>query len=81
MNLYQEILCHLLQSETPEICFSELKSLHKAVDSFCYRALQRIKEILEDPALEDEECFAKIEAIVNVFEEMGSGCGSRHDFG
>lgn len=81
MELLKDILCYLIENETVEIRFPECKDLHKAVDSFCYRALRRIKEILEDPALEDEECFAKIEAVVNVFEEMGSGCGSRHDFG
>ena len=30
--------------------------------------------------LEDKECFMRIEGIVNLFEEMGSGCGTRHDF-
>ena len=42
--------------------------------------VKRIKEILEDDELEDEECFMKIEEIVCVFEDLGMGCGSRHDF-
>lgn len=34
-----------------------------------------------DDALSDETCFAKIEAIVSLLEELGVDCGSRHDFG
>lgn len=37
--------------------------------------------ILADDALSDETCFAKIEAIVSLLEELGVDCGSRHDFG
>lgn len=51
------------------------------VEGRCYLALQKIKAIIEDDSLEDEECFAKIEEIVCVFEEMGSNGGGRHDFG
>ena len=47
----------------------------------CYQALCRIKEILEDDTLEDPECFLKIEEIICVLEELGSGAGLRHDFG
>ena len=47
----------------------------------CYRALCRIKEILEDETLEDPECFQKIEEIVCVLEELGADAGIRHDFG
>lgn len=45
------------------------------------RALLRIRDILADDALSDETCFAKIEAIVSLLEELGVDCGSRHDFG
>ena len=47
----------------------------------CYRALCRIKEILEDETPEDPECFQKIEEIVCVLEELGADAGIRHDFG
>lgn len=43
-----------------------------------HRALCRIKAVLEDKALSDFDC---IERIVNVFENIGSDCGTRHDFG
>lgn len=45
------------------------------------RALLRIRDILADNALSDETCFAKIEAIVSLLEELGVDCGSRLDFG
>lgn len=47
----------------------------------CYKALEEIKAVLEDDAPDDKECFKKIEAIVHIYEELGSGCGNRHDFG
>ena len=45
------------------------------------RALLRIRDILADETLSDETCFAKIEAVVSLLEELGIGCGGRHDFG
>ena len=81
MKLFQDILCNLLEKEKIELRIPDLDDPCRVVDSLCYCALRRIQEILKDPALEDEECFAKIEAIVSLFEEMGSDCGSRHDFG
>ena len=42
--------------------------------------LTKIKEILEDRTLQDAECFSQIEEIIYVFENLGSNCGSRHDF-
>lgn len=45
------------------------------------RALLRIRDILADETLSDETCFAKIEAVVSLLEELGIRCGGRHDFG
>lgn len=45
------------------------------------RALLRIRAILADETLSDETCFAKIEAVVSLLEELGIRCGGRHDFG
>lgn len=81
MNLYQEILCNLLKSETLEINFPNLPAMVHLVELKCYKALQKIKEILEDDTLSDKECFWKIEEIVCVLEELGSDAGNRHDFG
>jgi len=42
---------------------------------------ERIKAVLEDDSLDDKDCFERIERIVCLFEEIGSDCGARHDFG
>ena len=42
--------------------------------------LSRIREILRDDTLDDGKCFAKIEALVCLYEEQGLFCGTRHDF-
>lgn len=47
----------------------------------CCKALRDIREILDDDTLEDRECFQRIERIVSLYEELGPGAGSRHDFG
>ena len=44
------------------------------------RALLRIRDILAGDSLSDETCFAKIEAVVSVLEDLGIHCGGRHDF-
>ena len=45
------------------------------------RALRRIQEIVADETLSDPACFARIEAIVSLLEDLGLSCGGRHDFG
>ena len=69
MELYQEILRHILADEKIQVSFPELTDSDstKIVELECYRALRKIKAILEE--------------IVCVFEDLGSDCGSRHDFG
>ena len=81
MELWKEIICHLLRKETLEIRLLSSDHIDALFESECYKALQKIKMILEDETPDDKECFMKIEEIVRVFEEMGSGCSGRHDFG
>ncbi len=83
MELYQEILCHVLANEKVQVSFPELVNTDviKIVELECYKALAKIKAIIEDDALADSECFQQIEEIVCAFEALGSGGGSRHDFG
>lgn len=73
MQLNQEILIYLLKREGFD--------LQRNFDNECYRALAKIREVIRDDTLEDEDCFMRIEKIINIYEEMGSGGGTRHDFG
>lgn len=46
----------------------------------CYQELCSIRNILSDERLDDAACFERIERILEVFEQLGSDGGSRHDF-
>ena len=83
MELYQEILCHMLANEKVQVSFPNLinTDVTKIVELEFYKALGKIKAILENDALTDSECFQQIEEIVCTFEELGSGSCNRHDFG
>ena len=62
MELYQEILCHVLANEKVQVSFPELinTDVTKIVELECYKALAKIKAILEDDTLADSECFQQI---------------------
>ena len=82
MELYKEILLNALYNKEIQITFPNLKvSPNKIVRLECYKALKKIKAVLEDENLSDKECFMRIEKIICVFEDMGSDGGVRHDFG
>jgi len=70
MDLYKEILLNKLERINPD----EMQ-LDRIVEMECYKALKKIKAVLED-----EACFMKIEQIVCALEEIGSDGGNRHDF-
>lgn len=72
MELYQEILRK--ENRCEEIALTELLELR------CYQAILRIKAVLEDENLTDADCFARIEEIVCILEELGTDGGARHDF-
>lgn len=82
MQLYQEILAAVLAKEEVQITFPNLNiNLTEMIESESYQALQKIKAVITDDSLTDSECFMKIEEIINIFETLGSGGGTRHDFG
>jgi len=82
MELYGEILAKVLaQREVKGSFLGAQIDAERIVEMACCQALQKIKAIIEDDSLNDRECFMKIEEIVCVLEEMGSGGGTRHDFG
>lgn len=79
MELFEEILLHHLKKNQGAQGFpADPQAL---VHDTAYQALSAIRLILERDDLEDPECFRRIEKIVRVFERIGSGCGTRQDFG
>lgn len=51
------------------------------VETECCEALCKIRDILDDDTFSDEACFYRIHRIVQLYEELGPGAGTRHDFG
>ena len=56
-----------------------LREAISAAESRAVKALEDIRRALDGTALEDPECFRRIEAILTVFENNGIG-SSRHDW-
>lgn len=54
--------------------------LKELMEARCWQALAEIRAVLDDGTLEDPECFRRIEQIVRIYEDLGPGGGSRHDF-
>lgn len=82
MDLAIQLLSKLLERQQIRVTFPDLTlTAQEMVEASSYQALCQIREILCDDSLSDPECFEKIERIVCLFEQMGSNCGSRHDFG
>ena len=80
MNI--EILAHFLAQQNAQIIFPELRlNAKEIVELQSYQTLCKVQEIVRDTALEDAECFERIERIICAFESIGSNGGSRHDFG
>ena len=82
MDLYKEILIEMLLNEQTDIKFTNLQvDLENALLSRCYTALNEIKNIIADDSLSDNQSYAKIEAIVNLFNQLGIDSGNRHNIG
>ena len=81
MELLEQILYCALKKELRQNDFSWQPYLKELLETTCYKALEKIKEAIDDDSLDDKECFMRIEKIICIFEEIGSDCGGRHDFG
>jgi len=82
MDLLISVLAKMLENETAVVTFPGLSlSVKELVEMKCFDTLLKIKAVIEDDSLDDPECFKRVERIVCAFEELGSGGGSRHDFG
>ncbi len=81
MDLYKDIMVKLLSHSTVDVTFKNAgEDMARIVESICYNALKRIKRIIEDDTLTDQECFMKIEEIIHTLEIVGCHDGFRHDF-
>lgn len=81
MELYKNILSKILENEDVQIIFPNLKiNPTEIINLESYKALNKIKKIIDDETLTDEECFLKIEEIILVFEQWNGLDGYRHDF-
>lgn len=79
--MFSDIVVKLLRQEgLPEWLQSEM-ALNRRVEGECFKALQKIQAVVDDDRLDDPGCFMRVEEIVRILEETGSGGGFRHDFG
>jgi len=81
MELYAEILSAALQYGKVEVTFPDGASLQGVIEGQCYAALFKIRQVIADPALNDPDCFRKIEEIISALNALNIDTGSRHDFG
>ena len=80
MELYRELLIEILRGEEMEVTFPQIEdSLADIVNLKSVQALQKIRDIVRDDRLEDDECFMQIEEVVCTLEALGSDGGLRHD--
>lgn len=80
MSLWKKILINSLQNETDNDDFTNDETLKNLVESQCYQILQSIVLIIDDTNLSDEDCFDKIEKIIQLLEHSDIYT-DRHDFG
>lgn len=77
MDLHEQILCEIIAREViPALNIDAAK----LVEMRCYQAILRIYEIVSDDALDDAQCFQRVEEIVTALDDLGIGGGGRHDF-
>ena len=81
MNLYKELLIHILSNPTVQVEFPHVSlNISEIIEGECYQILQEIKSIIDNEQLEDDECFLRIEYIMQSMENRGISFSNRHDF-
>lgn len=80
MKLFKDILAQVLSKQDLQITINDwnMQELIQTLNFTMLGALEQILRSLQDDELSDFEC---IEEIVEIFEDLGSDCGNRHDFG
>ena len=74
MDLLKAIVLNLIEDNNIVVIDSEIadKLYFK-----CYKALNAIREVIRNDDITDFEC---VERIVNIFDDLGSDGGNRHNF-
>ena len=81
MELYQQMFADALTNGRVQVTFTLSQgAFAELMEKQCYQALEKIRQILADDCLSDQDCYMRIEEIVCAMEEIGGFCGSRHDF-
>lgn len=81
MEFFLKILEKTLAEHGAAVTISGGEEMERLMRERCVQALREIREVLDDDTLDDPECFQRIERIVEIYEALGAGGGSRHDFG
>ena len=79
MELWRELLIKGLENENEKFDFINDEILKSVLESTCYKVLLQVKQTLDNEKLSDEDCFFKIENILQVLEENKIFL-NRHDF-
>ena len=79
MDIWNEILCNAIWKGAIKIDLPKEENLKYIIESECYQALCKIKDIINSDDLDDKSCFLKIEEIICSLEDHGINC-DRHDF-
>ena len=78
-SLYAQILGHEMLSHFKAEEGNILQRIRE-IDSMAVRILEEIRAILDDDAIDDPECFDRIDRIVSIYNKNDIGT-SRHDWG
>ena len=81
MEFFLKILEKTLAEHGAAVTISGGEEMERLMRERCVQALREIREVLDDDTLDDPQCFQRIERIVEIYEALGAGGGSRHDFG
>lgn len=80
MEVALNILAKLLIEHGAQVTISGGEGLEQLLRERCCQALKEIRDVLDVGTLNDPDCFRRIEKIVEIYEALGAGGGSRHDF-
>lgn len=79
MKLYERMIFNIARQAVEECDYHAMGVfLNEFAYSECYNMLKRIYNIVRDKSLKDEDCYAKIELIMDVFQSRNLDVGHRH---